>query len=97
MTPALTLLIAAAWPALRTKRVALAAFGASVVLGISIQGLGAFFAPCGWATEPVWADRYPERHWDFSDPEIVRCFVRGIAQGPLPPELLQPQTSRRLR
>jgi len=94
-TPALTLLIAAAWPWLAARRWALRAFGCAVALSISVQALGAFFAPCGWSTEPVWADRHPERHWDWRDPEILRCLRRGLAEGPLPPELLEPESSSR--
>jgi len=61
----------------------------SIMLSVAIQALGAFYAPCGWAESPKFADFDPERHWDWSDPEILRCARKGWLEGPLEFEFLK--------
>ncbi len=84
----LTLLIGLAMPAgaeQRSLRLGLLITGC---LSVAVQSVGAFFAPCGWAEHPVFADSQPERHWDWRDTELERCVRRGWDQGPLAPEIL---------
>jgi hypothetical protein len=87
----LSLIIAASWPLFRQYRLLAVGFlllgGISVLIHLS----GAFLAPCGWADEPVWSDMKPERHWDWSDPEILRCINRALDEGPLEMEILNYQ------
>jgi hypothetical protein len=64
-------------------------FSGSILLSIAIQAVGAFYAPCGWAESPKLADFSPERHWDWSDPEILRCVHKGWREGPLEFEFLK--------
>jgi hypothetical protein len=53
---------------------------ASVALGWSIvaAATGAFCYPHDrWNTDPASVDRYHDRLWDWSDPQILRCWRRG--------------------
>jgi len=88
----LVALTASLWPVIRARRALFAALATTLLLSVGIHFVGAFFAPCGWHTTPVWADYFPERHWDWRDPEILRCLSQGLKQGPLPFELLHPGT-----
>jgi hypothetical protein len=56
------------------KIVGIAAFCWSVL----VAATGAFCYPHGrWNTDPVDVDRYHERLWDWSDPQILRCWQSG--------------------
>lgn len=85
---ALAILTGALWPLLRRRRLLLTAVIGSGLLSILINGLGAFFAPCGWADTPTLVDRNTERLWDWRDPEIVRCVKFAMYNGFQPPEIL---------
>jgi hypothetical protein len=78
----LTILIAIAWPRLFKMKVLLATFIGLGITSIFIQSIGAFYYPCGWANNPVYADLEPERHWDWHDSEIKRCINQGLEHGP---------------
>ena len=56
-----------------------------IMISMMIHTLGVFYAPCGWADKPTWADFHPDRYRDWSDTEIERCLARGLQEGPLPP------------
>lgn len=86
----LVILIASIWPVIRARRALFTAFVAMVFLSVGIHFVGAFFAPCGWHEDPIWADYLPQRHWNWRDPEILRCLSQGLKKGPLPFELLHP-------
>ena len=68
-------------------KVAVYCLNSLIVLSIFIQTFGTFYAPCGWAEKPNFADFHPERYWDWSDTEIARCARIGLEQGPLPRQL----------
>lgn len=85
---ALTLLTAAAWRYLRASRAMTTLFVLSGALSIGIHGIGAFFAPCGWESQPTWSDLDPARFWDWNDMEIARCAKAGLQQGFKPAEIL---------
>jgi len=74
LTPAAT--AGMSWVAARRWRqvAASAAFGWSVV----VAATGAFCYPHDrWNTDPLDVDRHHERLWDWSDPQILRCWWRG--------------------
>jgi len=85
---ALAILTGGLWPQLTRHKAFFVAFIGSGLISIAINGIGAFFAPCGWADEPASIDRYPERLWDWRDPEILRCAKFGVYNGFKPPEIL---------
>ena len=40
---------------------------------------GAFSYPAEqWNTDPVDVDTHHERLWDWRDPQVVRCWARGL-------------------
>jgi len=86
---ALVVLTAAAWPWMQRRRLALGLFLASGAFSIFVHGIGAFFAPCGWESDPVLTDVQPERFWDWHDPEIARCVHVGLQHGFKTPEILR--------
>lgn len=77
----LTFMIALCWPRIARRPILLTAFGLAVVASMGVQVLGAFYYPCGWDARPKWVHRHPERLWDWSDPEILRCIQEGRAHG----------------
>ena len=85
---ALAILTGGLWPLLTSRKAFYFAFIASGLISIAINGIGAFFAPCGWADEPTSIDRNAERLWDWRDPEILRCAKFGVYNGFKPPEIL---------
>lgn len=85
---ALASLTGALWPLLTRRRLFLVTFIISGLLSILINGIGAFFAPCGWADTPTLVDRNTERLWDWRDPEILRCVKFAMYNGFQPPEML---------
>jgi hypothetical protein len=85
----LSLLLAVGWQAITKYQLSRVAFIALAALSISIQMVGAYRSPCGWADAPTWADHHPERHWDWSDSQIERCLRQGVVNGPENFELLK--------
>jgi hypothetical protein len=85
---ALTFLAAAAWRYINASRIGTAMFALCGALSIAIHGIGAFFAPCGWETQPTWTDNNPSRFWDWRDTEIMRCSSYGLKNGIKPAEIL---------
>jgi hypothetical protein len=54
--------------------------GALLAWSILVAATGAFCYPADqWNTDPVDVDRRHERLWDWRDPQIVRCWTRGLA------------------
>lgn len=86
---ALAILTGGLWPLLARRKLFCITFVTSGLIAISINGIGAFFAPCGWADEPTSIDNYPERLWSWRDPEIIRCAKFGVYNGPKSPEILR--------
>ncbi len=84
MSVALVVLIGLVYSHL--PRLARYGLNALIVLSVSIHTLGAFYAPCGWAETPEFADFKPQRHWDWRDTEIQRCLAEGYNNGPLKPD-----------
>lgn len=53
---------------------------AAMAWSILVAATGAFGYPHDrWNTDPVSVDRFHERLWDWSDPQIVRCWQRGAS------------------
>lgn len=51
---------------------------AALTWSIIVSATGAFAYPHDqWNTSPASVDRFHERLWDWSDPQIVRCWQRG--------------------
>lgn len=45
---------------------------------VVVAATGAFYYPHDrWNTDPADVDRYHERLWDWSDPQLLRCWQRG--------------------
>jgi hypothetical protein len=85
----LSLCLAVLWPRLVRVRLAVAALALTIAVGVGVQVVGAFLAPCGWAEQPRHIHYFPEeRLWDWRDPEIARCLLGGLRQGPKPLEFL---------
>ena len=84
MSVAMVFLIGLAYPQL--PKILKYCLNSLIILSILIHTLGTFYAPCGWAETPSLADFHPQRYWDWSDTEIERCSIRGIKEGPIPPE-----------
>lgn len=78
LTIPLILLIALAWHHIVSKKIILYSFFLATILSVSIQFLGAFYSPCGWAETPNFTDNHPERHWNWHDTEIVRCIKEEL-------------------
>jgi hypothetical protein len=59
--------------------VGIGALGAAALAwSIAVAATGAFVYPHDrWNTDPVSVDRHHERLWDWSDPQIVRCWKAG--------------------
>lgn len=85
---ALSVLTGYLWPLIMRRKLFFAPFIASGLISILINGIGAFFAPCGWADEPASVDTHPERLWDWRDPEILRCAKFAVYNGFKSPEIL---------
>jgi len=84
LLPALILFLPAVWTWIAARRGRAALFAASAALSLLVQVVGAFFYPCGWFHHPVNAGAHPERFWDWSDPQVLRC----LRNGPAVPEVL---------
>lgn len=53
---------------------------AALAWSVAAAGTGAFCYPHDqWNTDPASVDRFHERLWDWSDPQIVRCWTRGMS------------------
>jgi hypothetical protein len=51
---------------------------AALAWSIAVSATGAFCYPNDrWNTDPLDVDRHHERLWDWSDPQIPRCWARG--------------------
>ena len=85
---ALTILTGGLWPSITRHKLFFTTFIAASLISVLINGIGAFFAPCGWADEPTLVDRDPGRLWNWRDPEIVRCAKFAVHNGFLTPEIL---------
>ncbi len=83
LSAAFVLLIALSYRQLPT----LARGGLALLIGLSVllHTFGAFYAPCGWAETPDFADFHPERHREWRDTEIERCLRHAHASGRIPP------------
>jgi hypothetical protein len=90
LTPAAT--VGVAWIAARHHwRIAAAA---ALCWSIVVAATGAFCYPHDrWNTDPADVDRYHERLWDWSDPQILRCWRRGSS--PQNFDLFDPAAVRR--
>jgi MFS family permease len=84
---ALAMLTGACWPLLTRCRFCYPAFIASGLFSISINGIGAVFAPYG-CTDPTAVDRHPDWLRSWRHPEILRCVKLAVTLGPQPPEML---------
>ncbi|MBA3231759.1 MAG: hypothetical protein H0T05_02965 [Acidobacteria bacterium] len=64
---------------LRIRRPAVTTLAiAALAWSIVVAGTGAFCFPNDrWNTDPLDVDRHHERLWDWSDPQVVRCWQRG--------------------
>ena len=52
--------------------------GLALAWSIAVSATGAFVYPHErWNTTPADVDRFHERLWDWSDPQIVRCLKAG--------------------
>ena len=77
--PILFPLAAAAVARIHMGRVALAACTAALAWSIVLAATGAFFYPHErWNNDPVDVDRDHARLWEWSDPQFVRCWRRGL-------------------
>lgn len=85
----LSFLLAIGWQAMTKYRLSRTVFAVLAAISISIQMIGVYRSPCGWADTPVWADHHPERHWDWKDSEIERCLRQGVVNAPGNFELLK--------
>lgn len=83
----LSLLLSMAWGAISKSRTVLLIFYVLGIFSISVQAIGAYRSPCGWAETPKFADHYPERHWDWTDTQIARCFKNGLQENVTPFEI----------
>jgi hypothetical protein len=53
---------------------------AALAWSIGVAATGAFSYPHDrWNTDPVGVDRNHERLWDWADPQIARCWQRGLS------------------
>ena len=85
---ALIILTGGLWHWLTRYRFLYGMFAISAIASVTVNGIGAFAAPCGWADAPNYVDQHPERLWDWRDSEIPRCLIFAIENGPKPPEIL---------
>lgn len=85
LLPGLALLLALVFEAVCARRWMRHVLVLSVGFSVGVQIIGAFCYPCGWDESPVSATAFPERFWDWSDPEFVRC----LRCGPVDPDGLR--------
>jgi hypothetical protein len=52
-------------------------FGMAIACSVALQGIGAFYYPSSWNSDPVTVDLAHERLWDWRDTEIGRCLAEG--------------------
>jgi len=65
---------AMAW---RLSRLAMAV---ALAWSVALAAAGAFVYPAErWNTEPAEVDRNHERLWDWHDPQVLRCWKRGLS------------------
>jgi hypothetical protein len=77
--PALILILAVGWQHVIAPRAwARALFMLAALASISIHGLGAATAPCGFDEQPDNIDFNRARLWDVADAELVRCTRQEI-------------------
>jgi hypothetical protein len=91
----LSLFFALAWRRVAGSRVLASVALLAIGWGVGVQVIGALFTPCGWQGHPVDIHVAPEqRIWDWRDPEIARCLVAGLRDGPRAGEFFAPPPRR---
>jgi hypothetical protein len=84
---ALTVCLGPLWPLLTRRRLYHAAFIASGLFSVVLNGIGAFVAPYG-CSDPQSVDRHVEWLRDWRRPEFLRCVKLAVVVGPQSPEIL---------
>ena len=71
--------------ATRVRTPALRSLTAAVLTWSAITAAPAFVYPHErWNGTPLDVDRHHERLWDWSDPQILRCWRSGLRRPPIP-------------
>jgi len=85
LLPFLAWFLVPVWASIWARPVLRVAFAATVAIALWVQVVGAFYYPAGnWESQPVNLYSKPERLWDWSDSQLLRCW----RVGPSPPLLL---------
>lgn len=79
--PALTILLAVGWERYFSRSVvARVALAACFAFAFYANFLGAYYAPCGFDTEPDDVNAHPARLWSVRDGELARCTQKMWAR-----------------